>query len=1179
MSDRFGNIPIQPPESLPANPPLSPKQSKPSVRPSGSAGRPPVHKPRHSFRSILRLVTIFAIIIVCYSALGFIGVPYYIRTILPEDFHAKTTMVLVPTAVHFNPFTLHFTTGETRIFAPSGGPILAVDSLQADLAPLAVLRGNIVCKTLSIDNLTINVTRELDGTYNFQPLLGSAKTDNISDLVLSELPRFFSLNNISITNSKIVFNDRLAGKIHTVEKIRLELPTFANTSLKSEQYLRPHFSAIANGSPIELTGQASLGQAGEAQTMRLTVDIHDLDLPTYAGYLPFDLPMQCIKGSANGRIDLFLNPQKSQEEPLSIGFQMQTTGIELVNELKQINIVVPDARVAGRLLPVSRTLQLSEVALKEPTISSYAGAWRENHAAPAEKMKSPTTPYQLMVELLLVDNGVVRFFPTKDAPQPESVWKTVQLSVKNYQPGNQATAGQPAGSFSLTGEQEGTAASFSWQGNHSVQNNLTGRLHLFKMNGKELLRAIGDNHPFSTTDMQGSADLRGQLVLYTNKDAADGIHYKLVDTELTLDDFSILDNEQPILDAPVIKLSGLSLVDDTIDFGTIQLRNATARFTPGQMPKIYHQFTLPQYRLQALDYEGKVLFTPAKKSAVPFIFSEVSLKANELGSAPGIENNFSVAAKTPDGAVFKAQGMVALNPFSASLKTGFRELPIEDIWPFFSDSTIPADIHGILHGKGSLSLPMPRFDGELELGEVAGKGLQNTPFSWQKAVFSSVQYTAQPFHLGVASTSIAGAHFSWQITSEASSPLHHFSQFMKTYFPLAKQVSDTVPENIAAPVTIEEISFTAGTIDIEDRRLTPAWTAENVSFAGSIKNIYATAAAESQFSFTGRLADSPFSVVGTVAPFNSLENGSLHFSLDSLPLSSFSKQFAEKTALDISGAQVSLLLDDSWQEQQYVSEGKLSLKGLKPRAASSDLALPLALLSDSSGTVELPFIFTRSTPVAQTSLAEELYWQMEHLLVKGRVSPLLLAAGNFTDLIGNESIDFHPGESILTDSGQATLSRYAELLLAHPQAGLILSGGLDQEIDSQAMQQSLRAVEQQRVDRENEKLLQQWQEQNTLYQQKLTELQDRGADEKVFEQDIPPAVLNDFKPLSPRPVQIDDEMLLELAHKRIDTVYQYLTVENEVAPEQLSTVFPESLAGQAQGSGSGVTITLTAITQ
>ena len=1037
------------------------------------------------------------------------------------------------------------------------------------------------CKTLNISGLDLNIIREQDGSYNFQPLLDAAKNREISKFIKpTELPFFFSLNNISITDGKITFNDKPTGKIHTAEKIKFDLPTFSNTSYKTEQYLRPHFSAVVNGSPIELTGQTNLGQAGEEKTTRLAVDVHDLELPVYASYLPFSLPMQCSKGTANGKIDLSFDPQTTAGDKLSIGFQLQIAGAELTGENASTNISMPSVRVSGSLQPMSRTLHLSEVAMREPTINFFGGSFLEGQTTPVEVTKDKAAPYRLTLDQLLLDDGTARFFSDKHGQQLISTWNTVQASIKGYRSDAETVPNGKSGSFRISGEKEGTQTSFSWQGKFSSPDSLTGNLHLLKIDGKSLLKAIADNQPFAIKDVQGIADLKGQLIFYPKKESPNCIYYKLVDAEISVDDFVLLDNDQSILRAPVIKLTGFNLVDEAIDFGNIQLHHGTAQFIVGRLPQIYREFTKRKYRLQGLDFAGKVHFSPRKKSEQSLIFTEVSLKANELGNDQTTIDNLSVSAKTDAGAIFKVQGNVTLTPFSVNLKTGFRQLPVQDIQPFFASSAMPADLHGNLSGKGILSLPAKSFVGELELGDVSGKGPQETPFYWKKSLFRNVNYTAKPFHFGIDSVAIDGAHVSWRITRESNSPMQYFANFMQEYFPAADKHSSTTTESSASPVDIAEISFTASTIDIDDHRLSPDWIAKGVTFAGSINNIHAAAAAESAFSFTGQLADSPFTINGTVAPFAGNDNGTFHFSLETFPLASFANQITTKSEIDTSRSRLNLALDCIWQDQQYISSGKLVLTDLKPAAASSDIALPLALLSDSSGTIQLPFNFSRTAPVAKTALVEELFTSMQRMLLKGTVSPLLLASGDFTDLIGNEFIEFRPGEFILPETSQKTLSRYAALLLAHPNVGLVLSGGVDKKIDGEAMKNNIIRVEEQRVAKENERLFRQWQDRKDLYQKDLEERQkSSGPNEKIVEQDIPAEILIDFKPLRPVSVVVDEAMLLELAHKRIDVLYQNLITQLAVQPERISSVFPDKLVDDPENPAEGVAITLTALNQ
>ena len=115
MSDHFGNIPIQSPES-----------STPKKKPTRKVGRKPAittsKGKRPSLIKAWAVIAIAVVIIACYCTFGFWGVPYYISNIFPEKFHKTTGMVLEPTTVTFNPFTFRFETGALRILSESGTP-------------------------------------------------------------------------------------------------------------------------------------------------------------------------------------------------------------------------------------------------------------------------------------------------------------------------------------------------------------------------------------------------------------------------------------------------------------------------------------------------------------------------------------------------------------------------------------------------------------------------------------------------------------------------------------------------------------------------------------------------------------------------------------------------------------------------------------------------------------------------------------------------------------------------------------------------------------------------------------------------------------------------------------------------------------------------------------------------
>jgi hypothetical protein len=1192
MSDHFGNIPIQPPESSPPE-----KKKKLPQKPSGKkASRAPVAKTSKDQRRssintsgwIIAAVAIFAFLAL-YSALGFFGVPYYVAKVLPEHFQEKTGMVLEPTTVSFNPFTFRFATGSVRILSKPDASFMALHSLVADVTPFALLRLNMVCDSISINELNLNIARELDGSYNFQQILGTEEGSTLSEILdFSDLPFSFSLNNISIANSKVIFNDVPTGKVHTIEKIQLELPSFSNIPFQKDQYIRPHFSAVVNGSPIELTGQTSLAEAdGEDQATKLSMDIHDLDLTLYSGYFPFSLPMEVKKGTANGAIDLFFGPQTTSGDKFSIGFQLQLSEAELFKENKSITIIVPTARLNGTLQPISRTVHFSKITVNDPTIDSFGKFLsgnikqpkkQEGQDSPAGNSSTEVAPYNLMIDQLLVDNGIVRLFTEKKDQKPASTWNAIQLSVKNYRSDPENQAAQNDGSFSLSGEKDGTSAYFSWEGSFSSTGSLTGNLTLQNMDSNNLLRNIGSDHPFK---LKGVADLKGQLMLSLNKDKASPLSYKLVDAALIIENFALMDKEESILTAPIVNFASLSLVDKAINFGNVRLEKSVAQFTYGRLPNIFTAFNSNTYRLQGIDFEGKVTFSSPKKSEQHLTLTNVSLKADELAGSRKKPNNLSISAQTETGGIFKAQGSAALAPFSASVKTGFRELPAKNVFPFFSNSSLLRELRGNLSGKGQLELPVKSFAGELQLTNFHNKESKEATFSWQKAVFQNVKYTAKPFHLGITSANIDQALLSWKITKADNGPMSYLTDFFQKYLPSANRKSPGKSPTTFSPVDIREISFSNTKISIHDQRLIPDWQAEVIGFAGKIQDIQSTTGTnKTTFSFTGKLDDTPFTINGAIDPFAKENNGTFRFSMENYPLASFDKQLAAKTDVDISNGKFKLALDCIWQDRQYKRSGNFTFIDVKPIDVTSDSALPLALLMGDDNTLQLHFDFNETEPVAKTTLFNEMLTSFQRQVVKGSVSPLLLATGDFTDLIGNEFVEFRPGEFMLADKSRDVLVRYGALLEAHPHVGLVLSGGIDPKIDREAMNQQLTALEQQRVEKENQRLFNIWQEKKDLYEKNLEEQQQKvEPGGKIVEQDIPSDVLVGFKPIRPEPIVVSKAMLLELGQKRINILYEHFTTQLGLQPGRISVATPEDLPGKSESPTSGVSITLQAISR
>ena len=1187
MSDHFGNIPIESPK-----PPSPDKETKPSVPPTparavksakakGRTGLADKARPRPKAKRLWLWVLVLAIVAGTYAGIGFFGIPYYVGRTLPVSFKEATGMTLAPGEVSFNPFTFRFVAEDTRILPESGDALLSLKSLSAELAPLSLLRNDLVSSAIDIDGIDLNITRESDGSYSFDQLLRRKKREASGIMDFSDLPFFFSLNNIAIRNSQIRFNDLPANKTHTVTDIQLDLPAFSNIPFRANKYIHPRFSAVINGSPVELTGQAHLGEQGEpGLATDLSCELHEFDLPAYSEYLPVDLPLVFKKGKADGKLDFHFNPEAGERDKLSVGFDLKIADTGLQPPEETIIIASSSTQLSGKLQPVAGTLQFSAIVFSEPDIRSYGESSLKNINSLFKREKkaasTESAAFVVATDSLDFDNGGFRHFGKQESQKPELSWKALKLQVKDYSSVAGGEDGKSFGSFSLSGENEDGAASFAWQGDFTSPGNLKGALKLKKMDFPELLKALGTEK--KEFEVQGTAELSGELAFPFNSGSAAKTGYRLADAELAVRDFKLLENKQTLLSAPLLQATGLSTAGNAIDWGTIAVKSGVAVFSTASTPGFFKDFNSDRNRVQRLDLEGQLTLVPDRKGRQKIQFTSLSLKAGNLQTPERAKDNFSLAGQTSTGGTLSSQGDMRLSPFALAAKTEFSGLAAEDVFHLFTESEFFNSLSGALSGKGTLSFPQQAFAGDLRIAKGQVKKGGKPLYTWEDSVFQGVNYTSSSFHLGVALAAIDRPEYTWQIEGKDPDPMQQLAEYFQQNLLADGKQSAAKDKGGVAGVEIQEIRLAGGRFRIQDNRMKPKWQGQVTEFSGSIKNIKPPAAdgPAGDFSFTGSLDEIPMSMEGSLNLFAKSQHGRSRLKLEGYPLSSLHKQLAGKIDIETREGDFNLTLDCMWQDGQFRNTGSLLFSGVKPVSEKADSALPLALLTGPEDVFQFDFDLQRSVPAAKTTLAEEIISTWQTQTVKAAVSPLLLASGDFSDLIGNEYAEFLPGESTLSDHGRETLTRYSTLLLSHPYLGLTLSGGVDKEQDGDAIRKQLEETERQRVDDLNRKRLEEWQARKEAYERRLQAPPKPGPDGKIVEVTMPPDILAGFTPVEPEPVVVKNSMLLDLAQKRLDVVYQYFTGQLSLKEHRLTLAAPKRLA-DAEDSVHGVKIGLNAI--
>ncbi|MBU0945598.1 MAG: DUF748 domain-containing protein [Proteobacteria bacterium] len=1145
MSNRFGSIAINSDKQAPAPPKIEPP---PPRRPG------PSQKKRDRSGKTLIFSLIACLLLVAYFLAGVYLVPALLKKYLPPYLLETAGLELTIEGIELNPlnFQLTFTGLQTKLpNSPTAGPLLQAESLFMDLDLTSLLRNGFVCDSLTIQRLQLNLIRFKDNSYNTPAIFHFSNKQNQGEIMdFAQLPFLFSLNNIDISDSRILYNDMLTGKTHSVEQMHLAIPTFSNFSFQSTNYIQPHFSAIVNGSPIQLSGEAV--QVGDDQgfTTKLSCTIQALDLVPYFSYLPSSFPLTLSQGRADTNLEIFFSPQQKNESRLSIDIKMTASDIEMESKNEGLHIKTPALKMEGRLDPLTKRLHIRSIVAKEPQISAQTGHIQTSLQELLPHPSPETSPlFHLAIDLALADQGLLTLFDGKKAGSMETTWKSLQLSLKDFKTAkwNDQKGDNSSCTFRLSGEQEKDNGSFSWQGTIAESGKAHGKLLLNEFSAATLFDFLD---PDAAEKIEGSTTFTGNLALFPwQKNLPD---YILENGTLQIYNLELLQDKETWLEAESVRFTDLSRTEGRFQLGNIFLKGSTLNLnSDGELPALLKRFSTekPTMQLNGIDFSGTLNLKTAKGSATDRLFSDFHFQANNLDNASSkdtfpAKENFALSAQLlPDGLI-KAKGSTAVAPFQVLADLAFSNIDSSFFSPFFSRQALLQNSKATLHGKGQYRFPKPSFQGSLRLTDtVLQLSKENPLLSWELGEFSHLNCRFSPFSLTAETLSLEKPQLPWQRKQDDTDPFQQIQGGLKALLIKKNAQLSSGDQEELFPLTLKEISFQNGSLHYLDRRLSPSWSMRAENITGRIKN-FNTSQRDllAPFTLTGTLDTAPFNLSGAATLFpQTSEEGRAMLQLTDFPVASFHKQLAS-LKINPDSATLNLHLTMSKERSLFSSKAVMIIKDLLPAPAGGDTGLALALLKNREGT----FPLTIQIEDGNRSLIKESMTSFQTTVIKATHAPLLLDP-EFADLQDNNLLSFQPGSNKIIPDDQKTLNRYLELLTKHPHLALVITGMADRENDHRALLQNLEEKELQRVNEENTR-------REVEYRAKQQVVLPQTPNTSLQEEDIAKEDLAGFKPSLPNPVSVDDKELLHLARER------GLLIHNFLARSLVDDFFTRSLA-------------------
>lgn len=1038
-------------------------------------------------------------------------VPMAIRRYLPSYLLNTTGLQFSIDQVKLNPFNFQLTFTDVEADLPktkNQQPLLEVPYLFIDIDLTSLLRNSFVCDKLLIKQLSLNITRFSNKQYNLPVLTRFAEEKSQEQIIdFTQLPFLFSINNIDISESQILLTDQVREKKHSVEQLHLAIPTLSNFSFQLEEYILPHFSALINGSFIQLDGKKIPLKDGKSFQTKLYCSVNNLELKSYLSYLPEDFPLTLTKGEADLNVDIGFSPQEKQGKRVTININMTGSDIFLHTKKGTNKINLPHVKLDATLNPANKKLHITSIVARKPQLMTSKSQLPRGLAnflaigAPSSKRLG------LAIDMLLVDQGRLVLTDHKDL-----IWNGIQLSMDNYD------SSPSQGKFRLSGELAAGPGSFSWQGKIRENSKLTGKLVL---NDFPAAMVFGQLYKDRATEVKGRAEFNGNLVLSAVDKTTSS--YTFNNATLLLNKLSFLDKQKEWLHAESVRLTRLSKEHDHFTLGNIFLKNAALHLTYNSYPPLFTHLFSSKKRPQILgvDFSGKAAIKPSAGETKALLFSDLSFQANKLNQK-NVSDNYIFTAKLGEQGVIKSRGTVELSPLRLETNIAFADMDSALFSPYLSKWPLLFHSDAMLYGKGTFSFPNPTYKGALRL--IDGRLQQDSAkelFTWDSAEFDTVTCTFSPFSLHTIQLAIQTPRF--LLHMDDSSPFQRFNDHLQSA--LAK---NNTSHTDFFPVQIKTVSLRKGVVTLVDQRHTPApWQGTVSNLRGQINNIDTKEQGISAFELRGNLSDAPFELSGSTFLFQEQANSRARLSLDAFPLGSFSDTL-KRRGLAAENGTASVRAKYVESTTGITSSTELTIQNMHSLSTATDSALALALLKDKTGS----FTLTMQRNNANRSLLQEAIDTFGTTVIKATYAPLLLDP-NFKDLQDKTLIMFHPGTNTISSGGKELAIRYSELLAAHPDLSLSITGMADPKKDLEALQEKV--------------------------------------SQQTPKQTVPLPPNTQSSPPAPQR-QINTSDLLTLAKERSLIVYDFFTHSLGIAPARLTINDSPLIPKNAQGNGSNLTI-------
>jgi len=1131
--------------------------------------------------------------------------------------------------IRFNPFTLKATLARLSVAGLPGesAPLLAIESLEADLSIASLRQLAPVIKALHAQGVRANLIRVEENRFNFSDIV-----DRMLAQPAGPESASFALYNVEIDDAAIALDDRVLKSKHTLDAIKLGLPFISSLPDDVEVKVRPSFSAQLNGHPVALTAETQPFDA--ALHTSVALKFSGIDLPRYLGYLPLRLNFDLRSGALDTDLRVFFR----RAVPATKTDPGHTAQLSLSGALAVRDFTFAERGASSPLLSWRRLdVALDEVALREAhakiraitldgahaNIVRRADGSIAGEAALSQPIDLPASqeatnakpeagkPFTFELGELKIADAAVDFkddsvrFARRIAP--------IAVEVKGLSNRPDALAKVAS---TLTADDQTQLRIEGDVGIAPLRVALAA-----EMSSLPLKSALPYLHAFTTARIDGTMDAGARLLI----DQSDtGVAIKVEDAHADAKSLRVRDSAggTAALDLTRLTLSGgaVDVAQRTAVLGQIKgdgLRLIAARLADGTLDwsrLIVAQTPTPAAGLPSTPWKvrvgeaqlngGRIIATdesvaPAARLAV----DSLSVSVRDYAIDGHERTALNLRARTGGGTV-SSRGWVRVTPLASNLDLDIANVDVGALRPYLKQFANAVLTTGSVWTNGKLALESGKdrgalrvaYDGSARVTNLAllDGGGETELARWQALNIDTVKLrsgeTAPEIQLGTVQLS----DFYARVILSAEGRLNLVDVFKSPGAqdettqgdPATPKTPPAADANAPPPMRIRigGIELARGNVNFTDNFVKPNYTANLTDLGGTISALASDAVNPADVAIRGRIdSDAPVEITGKVNPLAPKLFLDIAASAKGVELPRLTPYSVKYAGYPILKGKLSMDVHYHVDDQQLKADNHLLLDQLtfgdrveSPTATKLPVLFAVSLLKNRRGEIDINLPVSGSLNDPQFSIGGIIVRVIVNLLVKVVTAPFSLLAAAFGSGEELGYLEFPPGKAVPTAAEAKKLDTLSKALNDRPSLRLEVTGRVDPAADTEPLRASkldakLRAAKVRDIVRAGDSVDPAT---VTFSETERPALIARVyADEKI--PDKPRNVIGiaktipvaEMEKLILSTISVGDEDLRKLANDRAATVRDQLEAQGKVPRERMFLVTPKLNAEGIQDKG------------